>query len=114
MKKEEEGGEVHGGYFLWLTLPEGVDSAAVAERARAEEDLIVAPGRIFEVAGDEDAARFPRNLRLSYSWADEDDIVEGIDRLAAVLRRMPRGEGQDEGGGEARKEDAHGDAQAFK
>ncbi|AEO60538.1 hypothetical protein MYCTH_2309805 [Thermothelomyces thermophilus ATCC 42464] len=102
--------EVYGGYFLWLTLPEGVDSAVVAERARAEEDLIVAPGQIFEVAGDEDSARFPRNLRLSYSWADEEDIVEGIERLATVLRRMLRGEGDDE----ARKEDAHGDAQVFK
>jgi DNA-binding transcriptional MocR family regulator len=101
-----EGGEVFGGYFVWLTLPGGLDAAVVAERARVEEELVVAPGRLFEVAGDEDAARFPGNVRLSFSWADEDDIVEGVARLGRVLRRMLDGEdwtpqGQGEGVGEA-------------
>jgi DNA-binding transcriptional MocR family regulator len=71
-----------------LTLPEGLDAEVVAERARVEEELIIAPGRIFEVAGDEEAARFPRNVRLSFSWVDEEDIVEGVRRLGRVLRRM--------------------------
>jgi DNA-binding transcriptional MocR family regulator len=65
-----------------------MDAAVVAERARVEEELIIAPGRIFEVAGDEEAARFPRNVRLSFSWVDEEDIVEGVKRLGRVLRRM--------------------------
>jgi DNA-binding transcriptional MocR family regulator len=80
----------------------------VAERARVEEELVVAPGRLFEVAGDEDAARFPGNVRLSFSWADEEDIVEGVARLGRVLRRMldgedwtPQGMGIGEGTGEA-------------
>jgi DNA-binding transcriptional MocR family regulator len=104
----EEGGEVFGGYFVWLTLPGGLDAAVVAERARVEEELVVAPGRLFEVAGDEDAARFPGNVRLSFSWADEEDIVEGVARLGRVLRRMldgedwtPKGMGIGEGTGEA-------------
>lgn len=88
----ERGGEVYGGYFVWLTLPEGVDAAVVAERAKAEEELVVAPGKIFEVAGDEAAARFPRNLRLSFSWADEEDIVEGVERLGRVVRRLLAGD----------------------
>jgi DNA-binding transcriptional MocR family regulator len=83
---------VYGGYFVWLTLPEGVDAAVVAERAKVEEELVVAPGRIFEVAGDEAAARFPRNLRLSFSWADEEDIVEGVERLGRVVRGVLAGE----------------------
>ncbi|KAK4240390.1 pyridoxal phosphate-dependent transferase [Achaetomium macrosporum] len=88
-----KGNEVFGGYFVWLTLPERLDAdaAAVAERAREEENLIVAPGRIFEVKGDEEAARFPRNIRLCFSWEEEEDIVEGVARLGRVLKRMLEG-----------------------
>ncbi|KAK0637116.1 pyridoxal phosphate-dependent transferase [Bombardia bombarda] len=83
--------EVFGGYFIWLTLPEGGPQAKeVAERAQREENLVVAPGSIFEVAGDEDAARFGRNIRICFSWEEEDDVVEGIKRLGKVLRRMAR------------------------
>ncbi|KAL2121613.1 hypothetical protein VTJ04DRAFT_5640 [Mycothermus thermophilus] len=81
-------GEVYGGYFVWLTLPGGVDASAAAERARREEALVVAPGRLFEVAGDEERARFPRNVRLSFSWVDEEDIVEGVRRFGAVIKKM--------------------------
>lgn len=37
-------GDIIGGYFLWLTLPEPVKAAAVSQRAREEENLIVAQG----------------------------------------------------------------------
>lgn len=80
---------VFGGYFVWLTLPEGMpDAGKIAERAEQEENLIVAPGRRFEVLGDEEAARFPRNIRLCFSWEEEEDVVEGVRRLGSVLRRM--------------------------
>ena len=92
-REYEEG--VYGGYFLWLTLREGGPSAKeVAARAWAEENLIVAAGEMFEVHGDEDGARFPRNLRLCYSWEEEEDIVEGIRRLGLVLQRLEDGEGR--------------------
>ncbi|KAK3319230.1 pyridoxal phosphate-dependent transferase [Apodospora peruviana] len=91
----EAGKETFGGYFLWLTLPEGFDTKAVAERAQREENLVVAPGSNFEVAGDEEVLTFPRNLRLCYSWEEEADIVQGIERLGAILRRMSAGEGED-------------------
>ncbi|KAL2196734.1 pyridoxal phosphate-dependent transferase [Corynascus similis CBS 632.67] len=107
---EEGEAEVYGGYFVWLTLPEGIDSAVVAERAKVEEELVVAPGKIFEVAGDESAAKFPRNLRLSYSWADEEDIVEGVERLGRVLERMLGGAAGDL----AAKRNIQGDTQEFK
>ncbi|GAB1316745.1 Valine--pyruvate aminotransferase [Madurella fahalii] len=80
---------VFGGYFVWLTLPEGMpDAREIAERAEQEENLIVAPGRLFEVLGDEETARFPRNIRLCFSWEEEEDVVEGVRRLGRVLRRM--------------------------
>lgn len=92
LESSEKGKETFGGYFLWLTLPEGFDGKELAERALREENLIIAPGSNFEVAGDEDAFRFPRNLRLTFSWEDEADLVVGIERLGAVLRRMAAGE----------------------
>jgi hypothetical protein len=33
-----------GGYFIWLTLPDSMNATAVAERAKEEENLIVAQG----------------------------------------------------------------------
>lgn len=92
--KEEGGwGEVFGGYFVWLRLPGELGAEAVAERARREEELVVAPGRLFEVAGDEAAARFPGHVRLCFSWEEEENIVEGVERLGRVIRRMLDGEG---------------------
>jgi len=80
--------EVFGGYFVWLTLPaEGPDAGKVADRAKAEENLIVAPGQLFEVEG-KGGVRFGRNIRLCFSWEDVADIEEGVRRLGRVLRRM--------------------------
>ncbi|RYP34635.1 hypothetical protein DL767_004195 [Monosporascus sp. MG133] len=86
---------VYGGYFLWISFPEdsGVPPArAVAERCLAEENLVVGAGPRFEVHGDEAAVRFERGLRLCFAWEDEAALVEGVERLARVIRRM-MGEG---------------------
>ncbi|RYP91318.1 hypothetical protein DL770_002552 [Monosporascus sp. CRB-9-2] len=88
---------VYGGYFLWISFPEdsGVPPArAVAERCLAEENLVVGAGPRFEVHGDEAAVRFERDLRLCFAWEDEAALVEGVERLARVIRRM-----MDEGAG---------------
>lgn len=90
--ESQVGGGVYGGYFLWLTLPkDGPAAKEVAERAKREENLIVAEGKMFEVPGDERSPRFERNLRLTFSWEDEGDVVEGVRRLGAVLGRMRNG-----------------------
>ena len=91
---DEDGEKVFGGYFIWLRLPEGIDAEEVAVRAREEEELIVAPGRLFEVKGDEESARFPGRMRLCFSWEAEGDVVEGVRRLGRVLRRMLEGAGE--------------------
>ncbi|GJE02443.1 PLP-dependent aminotransferase family protein [Methylobacterium isbiliense] len=38
-----------GGLFLWAALPEGLDAAAVARRALAE-DVVLAPGNVFSLS----------------------------------------------------------------
>ena len=68
-----------GGFFSWLTLPPGVDSAGLARRA-VEAGVGVVPGRLFfpdERGGD--------TLRLSFSQVDEARIDAGVERLAALI-----------------------------
>lgn len=88
----QERGGVYGGYFVWMTLPEdGPGAKDVAARAKREENLIVAEGEMFEVPGDARSPRFGRNLRLCFSWEEEEDIAEGVRRLGAVIGRMRAG-----------------------
>lgn len=90
----EIGGGVAGGYFVWLTLPDGMSGKEVSERAREEENLVVAEGEMFEVRGDERSPRFPSNLRLCFSWEEEGDVVEGVRRLGRVVKRMKENKGE--------------------
>ncbi len=69
-----------GGFFTWLTLPEGVDATALAPQAMARGVAYV-PGQPFFTRGV-DGRRY---LRLSYSYVALDGIDEGLRRLAAVI-----------------------------
>jgi DNA-binding transcriptional MocR family regulator len=85
---------VAGGYFIWLTLPHGLSAEALAERTLSEESLVIAPGPLFKVQG-EDLGRemkFESDLRLCFSYLEENLMVEGVRRLAKVLRRVLQGE----------------------
>jgi 2-aminoadipate transaminase len=69
-----------GGFFLWVTLPEGVD--AVDLHAQAKENLVdYIPGPSFYSDG---SGR--QNLRLSFSAVSPEQIDTGISRLAATVR----------------------------
>lgn len=68
-----------GGFFTWLELPAGSDAVAAAGRA-LEAGVAVVPGPPFFPAGGGE-----RNLRLSFSRADEAEIDEGIRRLGPLL-----------------------------
>ena len=68
-----------GGFYSWLTLPEGLDSKAMLPRAIAALVAYV-PGTGFYVDGQGRA-----NLRLSYCYPDPDRIREGVRRLAGVI-----------------------------
>ena len=69
-----------GGFYYWVTAPEGVDTVALSAAARARKVAYV-PGRPF-YASDEGHAQ----IRLSYSRVDDDLIDEGIRRIGEVLR----------------------------
>jgi 2-aminoadipate transaminase len=69
----------HGGFFSWVTLPEGVDAAELA-RSAATAGVAVVPGSPFFPDG-----RGGSNLRLSFSRVEDELIDEGIERLAALV-----------------------------
>lgn len=68
-----------GGFYVWVTLPEGVDAKAMLPRA-IQGRVAYVPGTGFYADG-----QGRRNLRLSYSLPDPDRVREGVRRLAAVL-----------------------------
>nr|WP_030163274.1 PLP-dependent aminotransferase family protein [Spirillospora albida] len=73
-----------GGFFVWLTLPEGLDSKAMAPRAIADRVAYV-PGTGFYADGTGH-----RHMRLSYCFPEPHRIREGVRRLAAVVEKEIR------------------------
>jgi 2-aminoadipate transaminase len=71
-----------GGFYVWLTCPEGVDTVALSAAARAEKVAYV-PGRPFYL---DDAKVGANQIRLAYSRVADDLIDEGIRRIADVVK----------------------------
>jgi DNA-binding transcriptional MocR family regulator len=69
-----------GGFYVWLTLPEGLDAKAMLPRAVTERVAYV-PGTAFFADGTGQ-----RNVRLSYCFPDPDRIREGVRRFAGVVQ----------------------------
>ena len=69
-----------GGFYVWLTLPEGLNTKAMLPRAVTERVAYV-PGTAFYADGTGQ-----RNVRLSYCYPDPDRIREGVRRFAAVVQ----------------------------
>ena len=92
MDSNAKDAQVYGGYFVWITFPDGPTAQDITARASEDENLIVPAGEMFEVKGDEASVRFEKSIRLCYSWEEEDDIVEGVRRLGRVIKSL-RSEG---------------------
>ena len=69
-----------GGFYSWLTLPEGIDAKAMLPRAVTALVAYV-PGTGFYVNGEG-----RREMRLSYCYPTPERIKEGVGRLAGVIR----------------------------
>ena len=76
--------EPDGGYFLWVELPDDVSAEAVAAAAAAR-GVAVVKGTDFVLSGGEHA------LRLAYSAVRDDQIDEGVRRLAEAVTEVRRG-----------------------
>jgi 2-aminoadipate transaminase len=68
-----------GGFFSWLTLPDGIDSAELAQRA-VESGVGIVPGGLFFADGSG-----ADKVRLSFSMVEEERIDEGIETLAGLV-----------------------------
>lgn len=69
-----------GGFFIWVTLPEGIDTYPLLYKA-IDAGVVFIPGAAFTPSDD------PSNkLRLAFSAVSSEDIVTGIERLAPILR----------------------------
>jgi len=68
-----------GGFYVWLTLPEGLDAKVMQPRG-IHERVAYVPGIGFYADGSGQ-----RELRLSYCYPTPERIREGVRRLAGVV-----------------------------
>ncbi|MGH3991091.1 MAG: PLP-dependent aminotransferase family protein [Pseudonocardiaceae bacterium] len=68
-----------GGFYVWLTIPEGLDTKAMLPRAVTQRVAYV-PGTAFYAD-----SLGSRQMRLSFCYPTPERIREGVRRLAAVL-----------------------------
>lgn len=72
-----------GGLFIWCTLPENIDCAAFVKEALARKVAVV-PGTAFNC----DTEAPSRSFRLNYSMPSDEQIEEGVKRLAETVKSM--------------------------
>ena len=68
-----------GGFYVWLTLPEGIDAKAMLPRAVTARVAYV-PGTAFYADGSGSQC-----MRLSYCYPTPERITEGVRRLSSVI-----------------------------
>jgi 2-aminoadipate transaminase len=71
-----------GGLFIWVTLPDYIDTTDLLARA-LEEHVAFVPGRSAYVDG-----RGGSSMRLNFSGVDLDEIREGVRRIGEVVREQ--------------------------
>jgi len=74
-----------GGLFLWLRLPEGMDTEQLLRPAVEEEGVAYVVGSGFHADGSG-----KNTMRLNFSFPSDEQIDEGIHRLGNLVRkRLP-------------------------
>jgi 2-aminoadipate transaminase len=71
-----------GGLFIWVTLPDYIDTSDLLARALAENVAFV-PG---EAAYDD--GRGQSSMRLNFSNSPEDELREGVRRIAKIIKEQ--------------------------
>lgn len=71
------------GFFIWVELPQGINTSELLEAAIKEEKVAFIPGNVFCVNG----STLGRNcMRLNFSHSGQDLIEEGIARLGRAVK----------------------------
>jgi len=76
-----------GGLFLWITVPEELNSSDLFYLA-IEEKVAFVPGEVFYPKG----LRKHNAMRINFSFPTRDEIVEGVHRLSRTIQRYKAGE----------------------
>jgi 2-aminoadipate transaminase len=71
-----------GGLFIWVTLPDFIDTTDLLARA-LRDNVAFVPGEAAFLDG-----RGRSSMRLNFSGVDEDSIREGIRRIGKVVREQ--------------------------
>jgi 2-aminoadipate transaminase len=71
-----------GGLFIWVTLPDYIDTTDLLARA-LDEHVAFVPGRAAFLDG-----RGASSMRLNFSGVGEADIREGVRRIGEVVREQ--------------------------
>jgi 2-aminoadipate transaminase len=76
-----------GGLFLWITVPEELNTLDLFHLA-IEEKVAFVPGEVFYPEG----LRRYNTMRINFSFPTRDQIVEGVKRLRKTIERYKGGE----------------------
>ena len=71
-----------GGIFIWVTLPDYIDTTDLLARA-LEENVAFVPGRAAYLDG-----RGGSSMRVNFSGVGEDEIREGVRRIGKVVKEQ--------------------------
>ncbi|NTW49689.1 MAG: PLP-dependent aminotransferase family protein, partial [Chlorobiales bacterium] len=74
--------EPRGGFYIWLTLPEGVDTTEILKLAISGGTVFVS-GKTFDPDGKRN-----NSLRISYCNTSKEQIEKGIPILAGAIRQV--------------------------
>ncbi|CAK8693875.1 unnamed protein product [Clavelina lepadiformis] len=72
-----------GGYFLWVKLPENMDSAKILELSKERENVTFVKGNLASICGD-----FSNHIRLCIAYYEVDDIRKGVEGLCRVIKSV--------------------------
>lgn len=80
---------LHGGYFAWVTLPQGYNAKEIGEELQKQYSVVLANGSNFEVIGDT-RNWGQRCVRLSISFLEAEEIVKGVELWGCVCRAFAK------------------------
>lgn len=72
------------GVFIWAECEANIDTKKLLTIALAEEKVSFLPGIVFAFQDNSFASR---SLRLNFTYCKEDQIIEGIEKLARVINK---------------------------
>jgi 2-aminoadipate transaminase len=80
--REAEWTRPQGGMFIWVTLPDFIDTTDLLARA-LRDNVAFVPGAAAYLDG-----RGRNSMRLNFSASDSDDIREGVRRIGEVVKEQ--------------------------